>query len=257
MASLAEKRIADVEERSVDPQARPEELRLLEALLFASDRAARSGDARQAHARRRRHQGRAGAAAGGLRLARRQSGARRQQMDLPHRRRSRLADDAGEHRNPAAVARGDRDAGDHRLSPAGDARGDRGNPRRDHLQGDARRAAGDRLDPSARPPQDAGPSADLRNHGSLSVAVQPRGAQRSAGPRGTERAPACWIRGCRPVSAFRRRRTIRPCATTRIRWRSAIWNWRWRRQSSRKSGERKAGFDVGRPAAARAVNDAG
>ena len=36
MASLAEKRIVDVEERSVDPQARPEELRLLEALLFAS-----------------------------------------------------------------------------------------------------------------------------------------------------------------------------------------------------------------------------
>src|ERR1700674_5227703 len=36
MASLAEKRIGDVEERSVDPEARPEELRLLEALLFAS-----------------------------------------------------------------------------------------------------------------------------------------------------------------------------------------------------------------------------
>src|ERR1700733_9456453 len=36
MASLAEKRKADDEERSVDPQARPEELRLLEALLFAS-----------------------------------------------------------------------------------------------------------------------------------------------------------------------------------------------------------------------------
>jgi segregation and condensation protein B len=36
MASLAEKRKADAEEPSVDPQARPEELRLLEALLFAS-----------------------------------------------------------------------------------------------------------------------------------------------------------------------------------------------------------------------------
>ena len=36
MASLAEKRKADAEERSIDPQARPEELRLLEALLFAS-----------------------------------------------------------------------------------------------------------------------------------------------------------------------------------------------------------------------------
>ena len=36
MASLAEKRVADAEEHSVDPEARPEELRLLEALLFAS-----------------------------------------------------------------------------------------------------------------------------------------------------------------------------------------------------------------------------
>src|SRR3981081_499790 len=36
MPSLAEKRIADDEDRSDDPQARPEELRLLEALLFAS-----------------------------------------------------------------------------------------------------------------------------------------------------------------------------------------------------------------------------
>src|SRR6202022_3612726 len=36
MASLAEKRKVDAEEPSVDPQARPEELRLLEALLFAS-----------------------------------------------------------------------------------------------------------------------------------------------------------------------------------------------------------------------------
>ena len=36
MASLAEMRIEDVEEPSMDPQARPEELRLLEAMLFAS-----------------------------------------------------------------------------------------------------------------------------------------------------------------------------------------------------------------------------
>jgi segregation and condensation protein B len=36
MASLAEMRIEDVGEPSMDPQGRPEELRLLEALLFAS-----------------------------------------------------------------------------------------------------------------------------------------------------------------------------------------------------------------------------
>src|ERR1019366_9286354 len=53
-------------------------------------RAARSGHASKADARRRRHQGGLGATAGGLRLARRQSGSRRQQMDLPHRRRSVL-----------------------------------------------------------------------------------------------------------------------------------------------------------------------
>jgi segregation and condensation protein B len=36
MASLAEKRMDEVEDAPADPQARPEELRLLEALLFAS-----------------------------------------------------------------------------------------------------------------------------------------------------------------------------------------------------------------------------
>jgi len=37
MASLAEKRMEDAEDAPVDPQGRPEELRLLEALLFASN----------------------------------------------------------------------------------------------------------------------------------------------------------------------------------------------------------------------------
>src|SRR6476469_8228754 len=36
MASLAEKRVSDPEDPAADPQARPEELRLLAALLFAS-----------------------------------------------------------------------------------------------------------------------------------------------------------------------------------------------------------------------------
>ena len=36
MASLAEKRMDDTEDTPADPAARPEELRLLEALLFAS-----------------------------------------------------------------------------------------------------------------------------------------------------------------------------------------------------------------------------
>src|SRR5256885_1150257 len=84
MASLAEKRKADAEERAVDPQARPEELRLLEALLFASS----------------------------------------------------------EPLDPATLAK--------------------------------------------RTPEDAGPAADIRYYGSLPVAVQPGGAERPSGPRGTE-----------------------------------------------------------------------
>ena len=116
MASLAEKRMEDAEETSASiRQARPEELRLLEALLFASAEPIDQAALGQADARRRRHQGGAGAAAGGIRLARRQSGSRRQQMDLPHRRRPVVADDARKHRDAAAVARGDRGAA--RSSP--------------------------------------------------------------------------------------------------------------------------------------------
>src|SRR6266481_6750400 len=107
-------------------------------------------------------------------------------MDLPHRGRSVLADDSGKHGDAAAVARGNRDAGDHRLSSAGDARGDRGNPWGHYLQGHARRAVGNRVDTPARTPQDAGPAADIRYYGSLPVAVQPGGAERPSGPRGTE-----------------------------------------------------------------------
>ena len=90
-----------------------------------------------------------------------------------------------------AVARRHRDARHRRLSPAGDARRDRGNPRRDHLEGHARRAAGDRLDPAARPPQGAGPADDLRHHRGVPVAFRPGGARRSARPRRAQgRRPA-------------------------------------------------------------------
>src|SRR5260221_11420903 len=126
-------------------------------------------------------------------------------MDLPHRGRSILADDAGKHRDDAAVARGDRDAGDQRLSSAGDARGDRGDPWSHYFQGNAGRAAGNRVDTSARSPQDAGPAADLRYYGSFPVAVQPGGAGRPSGPRGTEGdgplgfAPAVRLHGSDPA----------------------------------------------------------
>src|SRR6266571_8765113 len=107
-------------------------------------------------------------------------------MELPHGGRSVLAYDAGKHRDAATVARGNRDACDHRLSSAGDARGDRGNPWSRDLQGHAGCPVGNGVDTSARPPQDAGPAADIRYYGSLPVAVQPGGAERPAGPRGTE-----------------------------------------------------------------------
>ena len=74
MASLAEKRVSDSEDGPADPQARPEELRLLEALLFAS-----TEPLDQATLAKRMPEG-------GLCLARCQFSSRRQQMDLPHRR---------------------------------------------------------------------------------------------------------------------------------------------------------------------------
>ena len=59
----------------------------------------------------------------------------------------------------------------------------------------------------------------------------PGTARRSAGPGGTEgHGPARFAR-CRPASACRRRRTIRSCARTRTRWnpaRTSIWPWRLR-----------------------------
>src|SRR3979490_2852712 len=103
-------------------------------------------------------------------------------MDIPYRKRSFLADDAGKYRDAATVTRRDRNAGDHRLSSAGDARRDRSDPRRDYPQGDARRSARTRRDPPTRPPQDAGASTNFRNHARVLVAVQSGGAWRPAGP---------------------------------------------------------------------------
>ena len=99
MASLAELRMDEPEEiRRSNRRRGPRSCAF--SRLCCSPRPNRStGDACQTDARRRRHQGRAGAAAGGICHPRRQSRARGQQMDLPHRRRSRLADDAREHRD--------------------------------------------------------------------------------------------------------------------------------------------------------------
>ena len=100
MASLAEKRMEDAEDHPIDQNDRSRGaaggIAASRSAAVCLRRADRSGDAGQAHARRRRRQGGAGAAAGGICPARRQSGARCQQMDLSHRRRSVVADDARE-----------------------------------------------------------------------------------------------------------------------------------------------------------------
>ena len=109
--------------------------------------------------------------------ARRQPRPHRRQVDVPHRQRSVVAADPGGGGAEEAVARRDRDARDHRLSPAGDARRGRGDPRRRDVEGHLRRAAGDRLDPAARPPQGAGPADHLRHDRGFPVAFRPRGAR--------------------------------------------------------------------------------
>ncbi len=78
-------------------------------------RAARREDAGAAAAGRRRREGRARPPAGGICRARRQPRARRRQMDVSHRQRSRLADDARSRAAAQIVARRHRDA--RRSSP--------------------------------------------------------------------------------------------------------------------------------------------
>ena len=71
-------------------------------------------------------------------------------------------------RDAQAQPRRDRDAGDHRLSPAGHPRRDRGDPRRRGQPRHDRPVAGTGLDPLRPPPDDAGPAGDLRGDRRLS-----------------------------------------------------------------------------------------
>ena len=198
-------------------QARPEELRLLEALLFAagqpldeatlSRRLPNDVDVKDA----------LGGAQGRIRHARRQPGAGRQEMDVPHRRRSVVAAHQGDGGDAQAVARGDRDARHHRLSPAGHARRDRGNPRRGGGGRHARRAAAHGLDPAARAAQGAGPADHLRHDRTVPHPFRAGGGGRSARPRGTQRRRPAWRAICRRALRCRCRPTTAPCATTRTR----------------------------------------
>ena len=150
--------------------------------------------------RRRRGDGRAAAP---VRRARRQSRARRRALDVSHRARSRLAARARGAGEAQAVARGDRDARHHRLSPAGHPRRHRGYPRRRRLQGRARRADGGGLGAHARPPQGAGPADHLRHDAGLPRSIS-ASTRSPICPGSTScRARACSTASCRPGSACR------------------------------------------------------
>ena len=224
-------------ERRARLEPRAEELRLLEAMLFASaepldekELAARlpqGVDVRAALARLQEDY-----APRGVNLVR--IGGK---WTFRTAERSVLAAQQGDGRDAQALARRHRDARDHRLSPAGDAHRDRGHPRGHDLQGLGRRAAADRMDPPARAAQGARPAGDLRHQRGLPVAFRARCARRSAGARGAEglraarRAAAARLLGADSVG--------RPgaCARTRIRWSRAISISAWRRRPERITEE--------------------
>ena len=90
----------------------------------------------------------------------------------------------------------------------------------------------DRLDPPARPAQGAGPADHLWHHRGVPVAFRAGGGRRSAGPRRAQglrparRPSAARLRGADAV-----RRSAR-CATTRTRSSRAISTSGWRRRRS-------------------------
>ena len=186
MASLAEKRMEDAEDHPIDQntevEARPEELRLLEALLFASaepiDQAALAKrmpdgvDIKVALA-----QLQAEYAPRGVNLVRvankwtfRTAGDLSWLMTRESTETRRLSRAAIEvlaiiaYHQPVTRAEIEEIRGVITSKGTLDV------------------LLGNRLDPSPRPPQDAGPAADLRHDGSVPVAVQPGSARRPAGP---------------------------------------------------------------------------
>ena len=235
MASLAEKRIADVEERPVDPQARPEELRLLEALLFAS-----TEPLDQATLAKRMPDGvdikvalaqlQADYASRGVNLVRvankwtfRTAGDLSWLMTRESTETRRLSRAAIEmlaiiaYHQPVTRAEIEEIRGVITSKGTLDVL----------LETGWIRPRGRRKTPGR--PLTFGTTEAFLSQFSLEALGDLPGLEELKGT-----GPA-WIRGCLPASAFRRRPTTRPCARTRIRWRSAIWNLRWRRPPSRKA----------------------
>jgi len=234
MASLAEKRVADDEATLADPQARPEELRLLEALLFAS-----AEPIDQATLAKRMPDG----------------------VDIKAALAQLQAEYAPRGVNLVRVANKwtFRTAGDLSWLMTRESTETR------RLS----RAAIEVLSIIAyHQPVTRAEIEDIRgvitSKGTLDVLletgwIRPRGRRKTPGrpltfgpPKPScrssawKRSATCrvsrncagrafWIHGCRPVSAFQRRRMMRPCARTRIRWRTATaWRCCWRPPRSRK-----------------------
>src|SRR5258707_812750 len=100
-------------------------------------------------------------AGGSLRQPRRHPGLPRRRLGLSHRARSRRLAADREGGGAQIVARRGRNPGDHRLPPAGDPGGDRGDPRRGAVERHARHSARGRLDPAPRAATDAGAAGHL------------------------------------------------------------------------------------------------
>ncbi len=186
MASLAEVRVEEAEPMENESQARPEELRLLEALLFASNEpldtatlAKRMPEGVDVKAALEQLQ--ADYSLRGVNLVRvankwtfRTAGDLAWLMTRESTETRRLSRAAIE--VLAIIAY-------HQPVTRAEIEEIRGVVT---SKGTAGRAAGNRLDQAARPSQDAGPSLDLRNHRGLPVAVHSGTARRSAGFGGAE-----------------------------------------------------------------------
>ena len=135
-----------------------------------------------------------------LRRPRRQSRQGGRQVGVPHRRGSRLSAGALRHAGAPPVEGRARDAVDHRLPPAGDARRDRGDPRRNDVGRHARHPAGDRMGAPARPPPGARAPRHLRHHGYVPLAISAWKASRICRASPSCAPPGCSTAICRLTS---------------------------------------------------------
>ncbi len=141
--------------------------------------------------RRRGRRGGHGGIAAALCRPRRQSRTGRPALDVPDRRRPLVAADARGGRKAQAVPRRARDARHRRLSPAGDARRHRRDPRRRRVERRPRRFDGGGLGAHARPAEGPRSTHHLRHDDRIPYPVR----------TGRDRRPA-WSRrvaGGRPV----------------------------------------------------------